>query len=79
MKVNNKEVKGVAVAFDGCHKIYVCEDDQDVNKAKEIGYNLYDIADLEKIYKNSCELRFISNWKLNTYYVAQFEQATFEK
>lgn len=36
------------------------------------------ISQLIKTYKDSCELRFIRNWKLDKLYVAQFENATFE-
>lgn len=31
-----------------------------------------------KTYKDSCELRFIRNWKLDKLYAAQFEDVTFE-
>ena len=26
------------IAFDGCHKIYICESDEDLKEAKEYGY-----------------------------------------
>ena len=28
MKVNGKEVKGIGIAYDGCHKIYIIEDEK---------------------------------------------------
>lgn len=79
MKINGREVKGKLFAFDGCHKIYIIEDEDDYEKADELGYNIYDIEDIEEAYNNSCELRFISNWKLTDYYVKQFEEAVFEE
>lgn len=79
LKINGKEVLGKEFAYDGCHKIYILEDNNDKNKALELGYKVYPIEDIKSAYNNSCELRFISNWKLNKDYVKQFEKATFEK
>ena len=53
------------VAYDGCHKIYICEDEEDVKEATEIGYEIHEISELEKLYNISCQLVFISNWKLS--------------
>lgn len=78
MKINNIEVKGDKFAYDGCHKIYIIEDDEDLKKANELEYLIKNIEDLEDIYNESCELRFIRNWKLNILYAPQFEKATFE-
>lgn len=81
MKINGIEVVGNKFAFDGCHKIYVLEDMEDIEDMKNKGYNendMYDIKDIEKIYNLSCELRFIHNWKLTKTYVSQFEKAIFE-
>lgn len=78
MKINNIEVIGKKFAYDNCHKIYVIEDEKDLKEAKEIGYNIYDIADIKEAYENSCPLRFISNWKLNKNYISQFENAVFQ-
>ena len=41
--------------------------------------DIYEIKDLKDIYKNSCSLKFISNWKLDTNYVNQFEEVLFEE
>lgn len=78
MKINNVEVVGNKFAYDGCHKIYIIEDEQDEQKAHECGYKILEISQLVNTYKYSCELRFIHNWKLTKTYVAQFENATFE-
>lgn len=78
MKINNVEVIGNRFAYDGCHKIYMIENQEDEQKSRECGYEILDISQLIKTYKDSCELRFIRNWKLDKLYVAQFENATFE-
>lgn len=79
LKINGKEVLGKEFAYDGCHKIYIIEDKEDREQAKEFGYSFYPISDLQSAYENSCELKFINNWKLDKTYVGQFENATFER
>jgi len=74
MKINGKEVLGKSFAYDGCHKIYILEDEEDEEQALEYEYNIYHIDEIEDTYENSCPLRFISNWKLNKRYVEQFEE-----
>jgi len=78
MKINSKEIIGNEFAYDGCHKMYVIEDEIDKQEAIEAGYEILDISEIEKTYLYSCELRFIHNWKLCTTYVSQFENAIFE-
>ena len=53
-------------AYDGCHKIYLCMTDDDVAEALEYGYELYDTEELADTYRQSCPLRFIDTWKLET-------------
>lgn len=65
------------VAYDGCHKIYICEDEEDVKEATEIGYEIHEISELEKLYNISCQLVFISNWKLSIQYVPQCSEVEF--
>lgn len=65
------------VAYDGCHKIYICEDEEDVKEAIEIGYEIHEISELEKLYKGSCSLVFISDWKLLDCYIPQFTEVEF--
>ena len=67
--------------YDGCHKIYILEDMNDYKKVCDVwgeGEPIYGLEDLEDCYNNSCPLRFISNWKLDVYYVKQCEYAIFE-
>lgn len=87
MKINGKEVKtyknekenikGI-FAYDGCHKIYICETKKDCIDALANGYKIIEISLLEEIYNLSCDLKFISNWKLNKAYAQQDENAVFE-
>ena len=79
MKVNGKEIEGNKFAYDGCHKIYICEDEEDIKDAVETGYAIFEIKQLKAIYNISCPLRFISSWKLDKSYVEQFSQAKFEE
>ena len=79
MKINNVEVVGNKFAYDGCHKIYIIEDTEDEQKAIDCGYEILNISDLIDTYRNSCELRFVRNWKLDKLYVGQYEIAVFEE
>lgn len=79
MKINGKEIKAKQFAYDGCHKIYLIEDTDDLKDAKDIGYDIYDIKLLKETYDGSCSLRFINNWKLTEQIVPQFETAKFEE
>jgi hypothetical protein len=82
MRINGQKVKGLKVAFDGCHKIYVCETPEDVKETKRLGYKLCPMEDIKYVFDISCPLRFISNWELDKDYVRQFEQmenAVFEE
>jgi hypothetical protein len=74
MKINGVEILGKQFAYDNCHKIYIIEDNEDLNVAKDCGYDIFDITELEDKYNNSCSLKFISNWKLDKEYVRQFEE-----
>ena len=81
MKINGKKVIGKKFAFDGCHKIYIIENEKDLNEVYiNGGYEIFDnLKDLEKVYENACPLRFINNWQLTTTYVEQGQVAIFEK
>ncbi|NBW21396.1 MAG: hypothetical protein EBR82_76905, partial [Caulobacteraceae bacterium] len=66
-------------AYEGCHKIYLIENQNDFEDARSSGYSIYPICQLEQTYEDSCDLRFISNWGLSKQYVRQFQPAIFEK
>ena len=78
MFVNGEKIIGTSFAYDGCHKIYICEDPEDRKMMVEYGYELYPLKDLKDAYESSCSLRFIENAKLTKTYVAQFEEAVFD-
>lgn len=77
MTINEKVVYGDLFAYDGCHKIYILEDYNDVVDAAKRGYYIKPINKIIKTYAISCDLKFISNWKLNVSYVSQDEDAIF--
>ena len=79
MKINSKPVTGTSFAYDGCHKIYICENTQDEQDAQKNGYTIHPISELENTYENSCDLRFIHNWTLDKDYVSQLEPALFQE
>lgn len=71
LKIGNYKVKDNIKQFfyDGCHKIYLIEDDSDIAMMFENGWektDIYDIAELEDVFQWACPLRFISTCKLKT-------------
>lgn len=77
MKINNKPVTGSQFAYDGCHKIYILETEENVIEARNEGFDIYPIEKIQEIYSGSCPLKFIDNWNLNNKYVPQCVQAVF--
>ena len=77
LHINGIPAPEIYFAYDGCHKIYLIEDDKDDAEARAAGYEIKPIKELEKVYEESCELRFISNWKLTKFYAQQYEKAIF--
>ena len=75
--INGTDVEASSFAFDGCHKIYVCESKDEENEACAAGYTILPIEKLEATYQKSCSLRFIDNWSLTALYCKQFEDACF--
>lgn len=78
VKINGKMVYDNTFAYDNCHKIYILETLEDKLEAIKLGYKITLIEDIEKVYNNSCPLRFINNWKLTEVYAKQGENASFE-
>lgn len=78
MKINNQEITSKFFAYDGCHKIYILENENEINEAKEIGYSILDIKNLKDYYYPSCPLRFIDSWNFSKRYVPQCQDAIFE-
>ena len=52
----------LAMYWDGCHKIYLSMDAEDVDKMKEYGYDFYepDFDLLKQWYDQSCSLKFVN-------------------
>lgn len=54
--------------FDGCHKIYLIEDNEDktlfCNNYNYTEDDIFSIDELEDVFNDSCSLRFISTCKL---------------
>ena len=73
MKINGKATKAKQFAYDGCHKIYLLEDENDLSESKDCGYEILPVSILEKTFRNSCGLQFVANWKLEKDYVEQGE------
>lgn len=59
--VNGTDVSHcIGFVTDGCHKIYVCENQAQFDEMKEFGYEeLCPMSALEKTFDSSCPLRFI--------------------
>lgn len=77
--INGKEVIGDKFAYDGCHKIYIIENEEDVKECKELGYKIYPISEIKEKWNESCPLRFVSNWQLDRQYITQDENWTAEE
>lgn len=52
-------------AYEGCHKIYLIENEEQLEEAKKYLYNIFSIDSLLEIYEDSCPWRFINFWDSN--------------
>lgn len=64
-KVKEMAPEATQFAWDGCHKIYILENQEELVEAKNVGYEILDIKNLETAWEESCELRFINFWNLD--------------
>lgn len=74
-------VDALGFVWDDCHKIYIVEDEDDIQSVRETwnkDETIYKLDRLPEIWSRSCPLRFISNWKLDKDYVSQCNCAMFE-
>jgi hypothetical protein len=69
--INGQETSAKEFAYDGCHKIYLLENEGDREEARCSGYSIVPISRLQKTFDSSCGLQFIDNWKLDKCYVSQ--------
>lgn len=77
MKINGETISAKQFAYDGCHKIYLIEDEDDYQEARR-GYDIIPIEYIRRKWNESCGLQFISNWKLTKRYAEQFGEFCFE-
>lgn len=62
-KVYEKAPNAHQVAWDTCHKIYVLENEEEVEQAKNAHYEIVDIdSTLDFVWESSCNSRFIRFW-----------------
>lgn len=54
-----RKIEGVAFAYDGCHKIYVLENEKQITKYLDKYYQIHPLSDILETFFNSCDLRFI--------------------
>jgi len=59
-------------AFDGSHKLYLLESEEDRQEALEADYEILPIEELKEVFESCNALRFVSNWKLTRKIVPQF-------
>jgi hypothetical protein len=67
-------------AYDGCHKIYICETDEEMREAEqELGYKIFPLDQIETKYKASCCIKFIHPYDVEKEYdyCQQGEEAVF--
>lgn len=75
--INDIEITAYAFGFDGCHKFYLVENEEDQRMLEELGYTIYKIDDLPRAWADSCPLRFIDSADLERVFVHQGEPAEF--
>lgn len=72
--INGQTSPAAEFAWDGCHKIYLLDNgDADKNgkygymlsKNGEAGYKVLPVSELQRVWDQSCPLRFINNWALD--------------
>lgn len=61
-KINGEEITAQWFAYDGCHKIYLIENMDDMEDAEAEGYSVSPIRYLLECFVYACPLRFIQIW-----------------
>ena len=75
--INGQRVTAFGFGFDGCHKFYLIENEDDCETLREYGYRLYKIDGLPRAWADSCPLRFIDSADLTKTWVPQCTPAYF--
>ena len=65
-------------AYDGCHKIYLCANEEAEIAKENNGYCILPIKELPEVWRNSCSLRFIQDAETYKDWVPQFKGARFK-
>ena len=74
-------VGAIGFVWDSCHKIYIVEDEDDIQSIRDTWSKdeiIHSLTMLPYMWSKSCPLRFISNWRLDKHYVSQCSNAIFE-
>ena len=66
-------------AWDGCHKIYIIENDEDDAVMRALDYDIYLIKNLDEAWDSSCSLRFISSVDFSKSFIDQSGKVMDEK
>ncbi len=72
VSINGIKLTAKWFAYDGCHKIYTLENEEEKAEAESYDYKVYPISQIRQCYKHSCPLRFIDSWNLENEYIPQF-------
>lgn len=70
-KDSEKYLEHCIVAWEGCHKIYIIDNKNDLKTFMKLTYDFYPLSDLPDIVRNSCSLWFIEHGSLKKSYVLQ--------
>lgn len=81
--INGKEFTATEFFYDGCHKIYLVDNEDGRRQMFSAGWDegdVYPIEELPTVWVNTCPLRFINSadFLMGTRYVDQCETARFE-
>lgn len=78
--INSKELPSdyKTFAYDGCHKIYLCANEEAEAKMEGYGYQILPITQLPAAWRGSCSLRFIEDAETLKVWVPQFKGARFK-
>jgi hypothetical protein len=74
MRINNQEIHAQFFAYDGCHKIYLIETEQQMLEFQNSRYQIKPISELKRTFDASCELRFVNSADLKITFVKQYEK-----
>lgn len=74
-KITAIEASNHRIAYDGCHKIYLLNTEDDLTEAGEYGYTTRPANQIRRTITESCGLVFVQPWSL-TEHPWEIEQGT---